>query len=97
MSRRLLCSKSRTEKFRYLYDTPDVPTIQRIGQGWTVSSVREALKYYFAGFFSLTLFAPAYLSISKDRGGHIVPPLSILGLGGVRVPILFGHDLPMND
>ena len=68
MSRRLLCSKSRTEKFRYLYDTPDVPTIQRIGQGWTVSSVREALKYYFAGFFPLTLFAPAYLSISKDRG-----------------------------
>ena len=33
----------------------------------------------------------------RYRGGHIVPPLSILGLGGVRVPILFGNDLPMND
>ena len=25
------------------------------------------------------------------------PPLNILGLGGVRVPILFGNELPMND
>ena len=33
----------------------------------------------------------------RYRGGHIVPPLSILGLSGVRVPILFGNDLPMND
>ena len=33
----------------------------------------------------------------RAGGGHIVPPLSILELGGVRVPILFGNDLPMND
>ena len=39
------------------------------------------------------LFAPAYLSVSKDRGGHICP-LSILGLVWVRIPILFGKDLP---
>ena len=45
----------------------------------------------------LTLFGPAYFGISGTLGGHIVPPLSILGLGGVRVPILFGNDLPMND
>ena len=45
----------------------------------------------------LTLFTPAYFGISGTGGGHIVPPLSILGLGGVRVPILFGNDLPMND
>ena len=45
----------------------------------------------------LTLFTPAYFGISGTRGGLIVPPLSILGLGGVRVPILFGNDLPMND
>ena len=41
----------------------------------------------------LTLFKPAYLSIFKDHGGG----LSILGLGGVRVPIPFGNDLPMTD
>ena len=48
----------------------------------------------------LTLFTPAYLSISKNEGGaqsHCAPPLNILGLGGVRVPILFGNYLPMND
>ena len=46
----------------------------------------------------LTPFGPAYLSISRNQGGgHIVLPLTILGLGGVRVPILFGNDLPMND
>ena len=28
---------------------------------------------------------------------RIVPPLNIFGLGGVRVPILFGNDLPRND
>ena len=38
----------------------------------------------------LTLLGPAYLSVSQDRGGA---PLNILGLGGVRVPILFGIDL----
>ena len=49
-------------------------------------------------FLCLTLFGPAYFGISGTvGGGHIVPPLSILGLGGVRVPILFGNDLPMND
>ena len=32
----------------------------------------------------LTLLGPAYLSISKD--------LDISGLGGVRVPNLFGND-----
>ena len=26
-----------------------------------------------------------------------MPPLNILGLGGVRVPILFGNDLLWND
>ena len=47
---------------------------------------------------TLTLFKPAYLGVSKYQGGgHIVPPLSTLGLGGVRVPILFGNDLTMND
>ena len=37
-------------------------------------------------FGTLTLFKPAYLSISQywEGGG------GILGLGGVRVPILFG-------
>ena len=45
----------------------------------------------------LTLFTPAYFGVSGTRGGHIVPPLSIYGFGGVRVPILFGNDLPMND
>ena len=38
---------------------------------------------------ALTLLGPAYLSVSKD--------LCILGLVCVRVPILFGNDLPMND
>ena len=31
------------------------------------------------------------------RGGHIVPRLNIFGLGRVRVPILFGNDLPRSD
>ena len=45
----------------------------------------------------LTLFTPAYLSISKKRrGAHCAPP-NILGLGGVRVPVFFGNHLPMND
>ena len=47
------------------------------------------------------LFNPIYSGlfehISKNQRGHIVPPLNILGLGGVRVPILFGNHLPMND
>ena len=33
----------------------------------------------------------------RDPGGHIVPPLYIFGLGRVRVPILFGNDLPRSD
>ena len=37
---------------------------------------------------ALTLFKAAYLSITTYRG---------LGLGGVRVPILFGNHLPGND
>ena len=37
----------------------------------------------------LTLFTLAYFGISGTGGRHILPPLSILGLGGVRVPILF--------
>ena len=45
----------------------------------------------------LTLFVPAYFDVSGTRGGHIVPPLSILGLGGVRVPILVENDLSWND
>ena len=38
---------------------------------------------------NLTLLGPAYLSISKD--------LNMLGLGWVRVPILFGNDFLWND
>ena len=51
----------------------------------------------FATGNCLTLFTPAYLSLSKTEGEDIVPPLNVLGLGGVRVPILFGNHLPMND
>ena len=47
--------------------------------------------------YHLTLSTPAYFGISGTGGGHIVPPLSILELGWVRVPILFGNNLPMND
>ena len=54
-------------------------------------NLREPLSY-----FILTLFVPAYFHVSGTRGGHIVPPLRILGLGGVRVPILFGNDLLWN-
>ena len=45
----------------------------------------------------LTLFVPAYFDVSGTGGGHIVPPLNIFGLGRVRVPILFGNDLPRSD
>ena len=38
---------------------------------------------------NLTLLGPAYLSISKD--------LNMLGLGWVRVPILFGNNFLWND
>ena len=38
----------------------------------------------------LTLLGPAYLSVSKDRGGAHCAPLNISGLVGVRVPNLFG-------
>ena len=50
-------------------------------------------------FQSLTLFPPAYWSISKNRrgGGAHCAPLNIFGLGGVRVPILVGNDLPRHD
>ena len=47
-----------------------------------------------------TLFSPAYFSISRSQGGGTMcppPPLNILGLGGVRVPILFGNDLLWNN
>ena len=45
-------------------------------------------------YCGLTLFGPAFLGVSGIQGGgHIVPPLNIFGLGGVRVPILFGNDL----
>ena len=54
--------------------------------------LREPLSY-----FILTLFVPAYFDVSGTRGGHIVPPLNIFGLGRVRVPILFGNDLPRSD
>ena len=43
------------------------------------------------------VFNPIYPGLFEHiryRGG---PPLSILGFSGVRVPILFGNDLPMND
>ena len=46
---------------------------------------------------ALTLLGPAYLSVSKDQEGAHGPPLNILGLGGVRVSILFGNDFPMNS
>ena len=55
------------------------------------------LAYLLSIAYYLTLFTPAYFGISGTGGGHIVPPLSILGLGGVRVPILFGNDLSWND
>ena len=45
----------------------------------------------------LTLFGPAYFDVSVTGGGHIVPRLNIFGLGRVRVPILFGNDLPRSD
>ena len=48
-------------------------------------------------WFCLTLFVLAYFDVSGTGGGHIVPPLNIFGLGGVRVPILFGNDLLWND
>ena len=54
-------------------------------------------KKHIIMIITITLLGPAYLSLSKDRGGHIVPPLNILGLGGVRVPIRFGYDLLWND
>ena len=41
----------------------------------------------------LTLFAPAYLTIPKNWEGGGAEYLNMLGLGGVRVPILFGNDL----
>ena len=28
---------------------------------------------------------------------HILPPLNIMRLGGVRLPIIFGNDLLWND
>ena len=48
-------------------------------------------------WFLLTLWQPAYLSVSKNQGGSHCAPQNNFGLGGVRVPILFGNDLPMND
>ena len=33
----------------------------------------------------------------KDVKGSRICNLNILGLGGVKIPILFGNDLPMND
>ena len=45
-----------------------------------------------------SMINPIGTSVSKDQeGGHIVPPLNIFGLGRVRVPILFGNDLPRSD
>ena len=52
---------------------------------------------YWAFLCPLTLFTPAYFGISGTRGGHIVPPLNIFGLGRVRVPILFGNYFPRSD
>ena len=37
------------------------------------------------------------MSVSKDRGGTLCPPLDIFGLGGFRAPILFGNALLWND
>ena len=45
----------------------------------------------------LTLFAPAYLTIPKNWEGGGAEYLNMLGLGGVRVPIIFGNDLLCND
>ena len=39
---------------------------------------------------------PIVAYLKTDRG-HIVPPLNILRLFGVRVPIIFGNHKPMND
>ena len=46
-----------------------------------------------SGLGDLTLFAPAYLTIPKNWEGGGAEYLNMLGLGGVRVPILFGNDL----
>ena len=45
----------------------------------------------------LTLFCPAYFGVSGILGGDLGAPLNIFGLGGVRVPNLFGYDLLRND
>ena len=45
-----------------------------------------------------TLCAPAFLSISIDRGrAHCAAPLNIPGSDGVGVPILFENDLLWNN
>ena len=43
--------------------------------------IRGYILYYS---IFLTLFVPAYFDVSGTRGGHIVPPLNIFGLGRVR-------------
>ena len=45
----------------------------------------------------LTLFCLAYFDASGIRGGAHCAPLNIFGLGRVRVPFLFGNDLPRSD
>ena len=44
-----------------------------------------------------TVLAPGDSSVSKNQGGHIVPLPNILGLGGIRDPVLFGNGLLWND
>ena len=56
-------------------------------------SHKNALYWAHTSTLGLTLFAPAYFSISRNqRGGG--GSSNILGLGGVRVPIFFGNDFP---
>ena len=55
--------------------------------------------YNFAvGVKHLNPIWPSLFRCIRDLGGgHIVPPLNIFWLGGVRVPILVANDLPGHD
>ena len=58
----------------------------------------NSIEEYF--FKLLTLFAPAYLTFSRqpgEGGGEGIYPLCIQGLGGAGVQILYGNDLSGRD
>ena len=54
-----------------------------INASWALFSWFLWLKWKVKGNLELTLFAPAYLSVSRDQGGHICPrpPPLYLGFG----------------